>query len=286
MLEDFWIGFRYRVTCFGPSPMAGVGPLSAELWSNDSNSRPSNIDSLNLIGNGNRPYRQTDLKVEWITPEANSAVYSPSMIQCWFRVHNDGPDIMYSKDTIEYALWHRFAPTLQYRKRWVGQRIDPGRYIDIYDSIYINVPSAQEDFFIAFGQRVTVRGPKPRKEILHMIPEDITTDSNSGPILYLNHKGLVSAKNRFEINNYRIYPNPATDAITIDISGPAYTICFGRGPILKPMVRLINAKGEIVNQFVVSGDTCTLDVSGFASGVYILQIVSHLQTYNNQIIIK
>jgi hypothetical protein len=71
----------------------------------------------------------------------------------------------------------------------------------------------------------------------------------------------------------RIYPNPASGTITIDLGAQQQAQLF-----------LFNAYGACVMQRTVTGSTGTLDISGLPSGVYMVRSMSGEGTFQQHLI--
>lgn len=72
--------------------------------------------------------------------------------------------------------------------------------------------------------------------------------------------------------NVLAYPNPATDQLTVELSGAA-----------EATVKLFNAVGQVVRSAVVVG-TETIDLSGLAAGTYALQATVHGNVLTERIV--
>ncbi len=72
-----------------------------------------------------------------------------------------------------------------------------------------------------------------------------------------------------------IYPNPVKGKLTIE-----------NGQWIIAQVKIYNAQGELLFVQQISGNTTTLNVSNFASGVYFVQIDDGIKAYSSKIIIS
>ena len=63
----------------------------------------------------------------------------------------------------------------------------------------------------------------------------------------------------------KIYPNPTTEKITLEFSGPV------RGENIRP-VQLYSLSGQLLQEQPVHSATTTVSLAGFPNGVYILKV--------------
>ncbi|MGD0711386.1 MAG: PKD domain-containing protein [Bacteroidales bacterium] len=62
-------------------------------------------------------------------------------------------------------------------------------------------------------------------------------------------------------SQFSLFPNPATDNITVMISG-------------KATIEMLNAEGQIMKSIVADNNETIIDVSSFAKGIYIVKVIS------------
>jgi Peptidase C10 family/Spi protease inhibitor/Secretion system C-terminal sorting domain len=97
-------------------------------------------------------------------------------------------------------------------------------------------------------------------------------------LLDINITQGVLAINETAQNTLKIYPNPASDYVTIDAGNTTgnYTL------------KLYNALGEVVSQSngILSGQKLTTNVKGFAAGMYTIQLITDAGTVNSKLVVK
>ena len=80
-------------------------------------------------------------------------------------------------------------------------------------------------------------------------------------------------------NNIQIFPNPADENLTIDLSGNTWK---------NGSIKIYNAIGQIVNEVSLNENAVhqTLDISNLSAGVYNVQIVLDEKRMNNKVVVK
>ncbi|TSA51781.1 MAG: T9SS C-terminal target domain-containing protein [Sphingobacteriales bacterium] len=89
----------------------------------------------------------------------------------------------------------------------------------------------------------------------------------------------VSAPVIADENNIQIFPNPAENKLTIDLTGKSWK---------NGSIRIYNAIGQMMNEVLLNANAVqqTLDISNLASGVYNVQIVLDEKSMNNKVVLK
>jgi hypothetical protein len=85
---------------------------------------------------------------------------------------------------------------------------------------------------------------------------------------------IVTSINEPEIAAFNIYPNPASDAVTVS----------GQTELLQ--VRIMNYTGQVVYQHLVNGTEATISTRDLSSGVYILQVETSQGWSSQKLMIK
>lgn len=80
-------------------------------------------------------------------------------------------------------------------------------------------------------------------------------------------------------NNIQIFPNPADNNLTIDLTGNTWK---------NGSIRIYNAIGQVVNEILLNENAIqqTLDISNLAAGVYNVQILLDEKRINNKVVVK
>lgn len=89
----------------------------------------------------------------------------------------------------------------------------------------------------------------------------------------------VSAPVIADENNIQIFPNPAENELTIDLTGNSWK---------NGSIRIYNAIGQMMKEVSLNVNTVqqTLDISNLAAGVYNVQIVLDEKSMNNKVVVK
>jgi endonuclease I len=74
-----------------------------------------------------------------------------------------------------------------------------------------------------------------------------------------------------------IYPNPASEAITIDLNGISSD---------KAVITISDISGKIIHDKDYSGTSATIDVKNYASGLYIITIRAENKTYRTKFVVS
>jgi hypothetical protein len=91
--------------------------------------------------------------------------------------------------------------------------------------------------------------------------EDYTVNIAAGSITRPQDNGSLVNTDKIEV---LVYPNPATDLVNIELTQAA----------TEAKLVIVNALGQVVYQSEISENRHTLDMSTFASGLYLMQIKS------------
>jgi len=76
----------------------------------------------------------------------------------------------------------------------------------------------------------------------------------------------------------KIFPNPASDYVTIELSGIAMSDATN-------VLMLIDTQGKIVRELLFAGANATFNISGVVKGVYILKVInSHGESFNTLVV--
>lgn len=97
-----------------------------------------------------------------------------------------------------------------------------------------------------------------------------------GTKLYIDNLSFMetSSVKKIAANDLVVYPNPATESLSISLKGQEIE-----------GVRLLNVEGKTLKQFNLNSYE-NIDVSGFAAGTYIISIKTSTHTYHQKITIK
>lgn len=88
--------------------------------------------------------------------------------------------------------------------------------------------------------------------------------------------GAIGKRLSFENNSVNVYPNPASNSITIE--SPANEELSA--------VKIFDLTGAIVKQAVYSQKTSSYDISDLNNGIYIIHVFSDNRTYTEKLIVK
>ncbi|MBR1512969.1 MAG: T9SS type A sorting domain-containing protein [Bacteroidales bacterium] len=125
------------------------------------------------------------------------------------------------------------------------------------ECFYKDINVTEEGLFIAPGESAEISvsvGPLETGDI----EGTMVIDTDFGEyVIYLNYEetyGLEESSARVEI-----YPNPAKDFVTIGCQG-------------QQSIKVFNAVGQIIDEWVAEGDLVTISTSKYANGVYFVQV--------------
>lgn len=110
----------------------------------------------------------------------------------------------------------------------------------------------------------------------------VDPDGNKGTI-YLDNiyffKAATSSVSAVSFNNLKVYPNPATSTLNLEIAATSATISN---------YSLVNIQGQVVlsNEVNSSSINTSLDVSNVSNGVYFLKLDTDKGSYTHRVIIK
>ena len=85
------------------------------------------------------------------------------------------------------------------------------------------------------------------------------------PKLEVCVQSTVGVNTSVDDNSFRIYPNPATDKITIE---------YYRSKVEQVQIKLYSMEGRLLLEKTCKSNEMQIDVSGFSKGVYIVEIQS------------
>lgn len=93
--------------------------------------------------------------------------------------------------------------------------------------------------------------------------------------LLLNAANMITALPVEEAFEFRVFPNPARDVVNLWINSPEAGL----------IVRVTDARGQLIDQFRTEPGTTNLNTSNYASGLYFLQVTDGLRS-KSQVLIK
>ena len=106
-----------------------------------------------------------------------------------------------------------------------------------------------------------------------------STQTFQNPVLvYVINEGFQVSVNETSVNKLKVYPNPASNHVTIDageVRG-SYTL------------KIYNTVGQIMteNNGVLSGQSLSTDVSEFAAGMYVVELKTESGILNSKVVVK
>jgi hypothetical protein len=155
-------------------------------------------------------YRYADLSVKFTSPVANTQYTSPTTIAFEFQVTNQGPDTIFTTDTIYYSPSHSFSGWRNERRKAFPKVLNPHDSITFSDTISINASSKNKNFHLAFGQVPMAFGPDNGKMYLQNEFSEDRHDNMADVSLYHNGNLDIEDKLSIEVN---AYPNPVNNGL-------------------------------------------------------------------------
>ncbi|MFT4523164.1 MAG: hypothetical protein ACI8ZN_002116 [Bacteroidia bacterium] len=216
---------------------------------------------------GNAQVRFADIKVKIKKPLEGSTIQSPTIIDFTLEIVNNGPDTIFSEDTMFYTPAHYFSKSFIKRTRNIGRIVAPGDTIFVDDTIGINASSDRNPMnFGLGGDGVLCYGPDLGHGILMTEFQEERKDNQ--PIINLEHKGSGLGVDRNELNHkILLYPNPG------------YGDVYIRWLYMQPKeISIINTLGSKVATEVdrgnLSSNTLVIKILDASEGLYFIKITS------------
>lgn len=146
---------------------------------------------------------------------------------------------------------------------WWGGLSDTA-HVDNLDSIIINLTIMTDDQVGTFELQYAIgtldgEDTYPARNISPKVPITI---------------GATNVK-RYLKKQLSVYPNPATSMLTIDV-----------GELESGSLHLYNIAGQLQYETVINTRLNTIDVSGYASGTYFLNVSNDQGSYSKKVLIK
>lgn len=155
--------------------------------------------------------------------------------------------------------------------------------VQVVNSLGDTVANKSGQFYLfQQGANTTVTHDVPTT--LDSIPTGFTgvvylTDPMSQTTCMFNYPMICSVGiNELNVsNNLRVFPNPATDNITIAIDGLNNKTAT---------ITIYDVLGNKVRSFNTSNDQLTINREGIESGMYFISVITDRDRYSNKLIIK
>lgn len=220
-------------------------------------------------------WRYADLRVELQTPTPNSSISSPGIINFQFQIVNQGPDTIFTTDTLFYKPNHSYSFNATIRKKVVPRTIAPMDSIVISDTISVNSKAYKSSFELSFSQVPMVYGPDVGKlRLVNEFSED--RDDNYASVA-LFHTGNVDVNNISLSNTIKLFPNPNTgNHVLIDSEKPIYSVGIFNTYLQEVQFNLLDSLENKVN----------LELNHLSSGTYVVQIHTTSGIATKQLIIE
>lgn len=147
-----------------------------------------------------------------------------------------------------------------------GNWVKKGEIIDKNgNSIYWAIALSRDGHSLALSSNGKV-GPKPA--------ENTSNEQSKGPsgeVRVYDISGILSS-DTFVLENFKIYPNPATDILNIELENS----------LVLEKVLIYNTTGQLIKETSEK----TINVSGFAKGIYSVQVLTNHGKATKKVIVK
>ncbi len=162
-------------------------------------------------------YRYADLKLTFASPPKDSTIHSPAIIKFSIQVLNQGPDTVFTTDTLIYEPSHSLNPHKKERRVAFQRVLAPNDSFLIWDTISVNSGKHLNKFGMSLGNPRAFGEDYGKQRLQSEFSED---RHDNTPALFLNHIGNSSTPLNPGIDpSIQVFPNPANNFITIVASG-------------------------------------------------------------------
>jgi hypothetical protein len=215
---------------------------------------------LTLFNQANAQQRTCDMNVTLLEPATSAVINAFAQYNVRVNVANNGPDTLFSGDTLYYNL--PSMPLITYNPYILTQNIVPHANLNLTLATLNNVNSDQTDQVMDYYVFV-VSNPFNTGSFI-----DTTNDDNNYDI---NQNVTFKAGNPTGITDVRgnnaligLYPNPASSALNIKV---------GAGNSVSSITINDISGREVLNmaQLKSNGDK-NIDISALQPGMYIVQV--------------
>lgn len=135
-----------------------------------------------------------------------------------------------------------------------------------YIYTYTYTPGSTYQWNVATGAIISGQGTNTAEIVFdtegeHEVSVIETNDANCiGPLAILTVNAVVGFVSTEAVFSFSIYPNPASDVITVQASKTIQ------------LIQLFNAQGQVVLQEKINAQSVTLNLSGLSGGIYLLSV--------------
>ncbi|MFT5725452.1 MAG: hypothetical protein ACI9JN_002577 [Bacteroidia bacterium] len=162
---------------------------------------------INYIGYS-QDWRYTDLKIQFVSPEPNTPILSPGIINFKFKIVNQGPDTIYPTDTIFYKVGHSYSGHTKETRREIGRILVPHDSMTMADTISINSRAFKSSFELSFSQVPMIFGPdKGKLRLINEFSEDRDDNFSKVNLFHSGNLGVIDE----DWQMFSIFPNPVKD---------------------------------------------------------------------------
>ncbi|MFT7078838.1 MAG: hypothetical protein ACJAZC_000366 [Cryomorphaceae bacterium] len=189
---------------------------------------------------------------------------------------NSARTAVYNEENGSYFIYGRFNLVNGVPRTSICQVDSQGNLLDTFDDEPFRTDLEAHPQLISFGDvpelfdiektldgglliggRFTHYQDQPYLNLIKLIPDPLSTADRDFPV------------------QMKIYPNPATDRVTIQVGTSALRLRSATPPLSGRIesIRITDLSGRAVASYPWNGDNASYDVSDLASGLYLLQVI-------------
>ena len=216
------------------------------------------------------------MKAEIVNPKLGDLVQSPTNLLVTIKIINQGPDSMYSNDTLVWDVYHAFGKDeLVKRRKEVRRVVAPLDSFYFNDTIYIDGYEDIDNYLVEI--RPKAYGKQDKRPLDEEYWEDYRKD-NIARVYVVHRKAETGNVEILNDEDFSVYPNP--------ILGSNFTLSSEpRGEI---ELRVLDCLGSQVFAIQTNKmeEKLNVQLPQMQAGIYFISIKQGGELWNKKVIIQ